>query len=290
MTKNKKGYVFSMFTYDTFDYEGCYSLLNEEEQRGLKPSHAKGKYQDKMSEWQSSNENKTLTLTPRNMSNNWAFGGEIEYILYGNASNSVNKTTAYTQIYLIRYALDVSAVFNVYWDDIPLNMIADALEAFAFIPASLTKTLACLAITAAEAGLDIRYLKAGLPVVLLKKEDDLICNYQSVFMGANESTESSDSRIKLQYSDYLKIFLFIKLIGQSENVIYTRCGDVIQSNISMATNNYAFSLGKSQVYFDLKARVLVQPMWSRLLAIDKLGDLSSEKAWRTITIELTRGY
>lgn len=283
-------YTFSMFTYDTFEKEGCYALLDESVQKGLKPSRAEEKYQTVLSDWQSSNENKTLTLTPRNTSNNWAYGGEVEYILYGNDSNAKNKTTAYSQIYMIRYALDLPAVFNVYWNDATLNLIAHSLEAFAFIPAPLTKTLACLAITAAEAGVDISYLRQGLPVILLKSNDDLVCNYKSVFMGYTQSDSTDNGKITLQYSDYLKMFLFIKLVGSNENVIYTRTADVIQSNMALSTGNTQYALSKAQVYYDFEATVLVEPMWSRLLAIDNLGDISSEKNWRTISIKITRGY
>ncbi len=281
-------YLFSMFTYDTFENEGCYARLGENTPKN--PEEAKGKYATVKGAWEDSTENKTLTLTPRNASNNWAYGGEIEYILYGNASDGDNKGAAYRQVYLIRYAMDVVAVFQFYWNDEILNSLARALEAFAFIPAPLTKTLACLAITAAEAAVDISYLKAGLPVVLLKGEDDLVCNYQSLFLGTSNGNPSSENRIALQYSDYLKIFLYIKLVGKDENLIYTRTADVIQSNMSLVTNNYAFDLAKAQVYFDLKASVLMEPMWSRFLAIDNLGDLSTQKGWRTTTVEIRRGY
>lgn len=283
-------YIFSMFTYDTFDNEGCYSKLDDASRKNLTAGQASEKYHTVSSQWKSSNENKTLTLTPRNASNNWAYGGEVEYILYGSGTNSQNKTTAYSRIYMIRYALDLSAVFNTYWDDWSLNAIADALQAFAYIPVSLTKTIACLAITAAEAGVDINTIRMGIPVVLIKTKDDLVCNYRTVFMGSSQSSSSLDDRIALQYSDYLKIFLYIKLLGSGENVIYTRVADVIQANMALVTGIAQYSLSKSQVYYDLEAAVLIEPMWSRLLAIDKLGDISSQKNWRSIKISITRGY
>ncbi len=280
-------YVFSMFTYDTFENEGCYALVNDD---NLKLTEAQQKYKSVKEDWKNSKENKTLTLTPRDVKNNWAYGGEVEYILYGNASNAANKTTAYAQIYMIRYALDIAAVFNEYWDNRVLDMVATALQTYAFIPASLTKILACLAITAAEAGVDIAYLKAGIPVVLCKGADDLFCSYQSLFMDQEQGNQMLKDKIALQYSDYLKIFLFVKLLGKDENVVYVRTSDVIQANMTLVTGNKSFEMAKSQVYFDLKATVLMEPMWSRLLAIDNLGDLSTSKGWRTTTIEMTRGY
>lgn len=286
-------YMFSMFTYDTFDNEGCYSKLDESVQKDLTAVNAKSKYETVFdSKWKNSNENKTLTLTPRNANYNWAYGGEIEYILYGNKSNADNKQTAYANIYMIRYALDLPAVFNVYWkDDVPLNTLATALQTWAFIPAPLTKTLACLAITAAEAAVDINSLRLGLPVTLIKVDKaDLVCNYQNIFNGEKQNQTDITDKITLQYSDYLKIFMFIKLIGSGEKKIYARIGDVIQANMTLATGNDDYALSKAQVYYDLDAKVLVAPMWSRLLAVDDLGDLSTEKNWRSIHINITRGY
>lgn len=282
-------YIFEMFTYDTFEYEGCYELL--EDKSGLTPAVAKQKYAEVKSNWESSKENQTLTLTPRNASNNWAYGSEVEYILYGNDTNSENKTTGYAQVYMIRYALDAPAVFQAYYNGDPIvETVALSLELFAHIPAELTKTLICLAITAAEAGIDINYLKAGLPVTLIKGKEDLICTYKKVFTGGEDNSIDIGDGLALQYSDYLKIFLFVKLQGSSENGIYIRTADVIQANMALSSGNGQFDLANSQVYYDLTTSVVMEPMWSRLLDIDNLGDLSTSKGWRTMKIKMTRGY
>ncbi len=286
-------YIFSMFTYDTFDNEGYYSVLTDQEKKDLKASTATTKYETDTvkNKWKESPDRKTLTLTPRDASNNWAYGGEVEYILYGNGSNALNKSSAYASIYAIRYVFDLPAVFNVYWTNRPLNLLANALQTFAYIPAPLTKTLACLAITAAEAAVDVNQIRLGMPVMLIKiEEDDLVCNYQSVFNGEEESPTDVTDKITLQYSDYLKLFLYIKLIGSGEEQIYIRTADVIQANMYQVTKNKEYSLGKAQVYYDLKATAMVAPMWTRLLAIDDLGDVTTQNAWRTITIDMTRGY
>jgi len=286
-------YLMSMFTYDTFNNEGYYSQLSDAEKNSINATNASSKYTDTIkTNWKGSDDYKTLTLTPRESANHWAYGGEIEYILYGNDTDAKNKTAAYAQIYMIRYAMDVSAVFQFYWDDPVIVMVAETLQALAYIPASLTKTLACLAITAAEAGIDIATLKQGIPVVLWKTDDDLVCNYQTVFMGEEAGTAGSitDDMIALQYSDYLKIFMFIKLIGQDENLIYARTGDVIQANMTLASGKSDYALSKAKVYYDLDAKVLVEPMWSKLLAIDNIGDLTTENSWRTIHVKIKRGY
>ncbi len=282
-------YIMSMFTWETFDYEGCYSLLTESQQKKITYENFSDYYTSTIkSSWTSSNDIKTLTLTTRSTSNNWAYGAEVEYILYGNTSNDKNLSSAHAQIYAIRYACDLAPVFNKYWEDTTVKAVANALQAFAYIPAGLTKTLICLAITAAEASEDLKTLQKGIPVALVKEKSELFCSYKSVFLGSSASRKTS-SGLTLSYSDYLKIFLFIKLTA-NENPIYLRTADVIQANFSLSTDDFTFALSKSQVYFDLTATVLVEPMWSRLLAIDNLGDLSTSTSWRTISVSMRRGY
>lgn len=282
-------YIFSMFTHDTFEKEGYYSKLPEATQKEVTALNADSKYADVKDAWTGSDEVKTLTLHPRNAQNNWCYGGEIEYILYGNSSNTLNKGSAYANVFMIRYALDLKPIFDIYWEDKLIDAVAKALEMFAYIPATLTKTLICLAITIAEASADLAYLKQGIPVLIYKSETkDVFCNYKSVFTGGDERSASRDG-ICLQYSDYLKMFLFMKF-KSDENQVYLRTGDVIQANVSHATSDFKFELAKSQVFYTLHADVIMEPMWSRLLAIDDLGDLSTGRGWRTISITTTGGY
>lgn len=283
-------YIFSMFTHDTFEKEGYYSKLSKEHQDKITATTTSTYYTDAIKkEWTGSDEVKTLTLNERSAQLNWCYGGEIEYILYGNNLNALNKTTAYANVYLIRYALDLAPVFQFYWNDTALNAVAVAINAFFYIPVDLTKTLACLAITLGEAAADIATLKQGIPVLLYKvKEQDLVCNYQNIFNGKTPNPGSRDG-ITLQYSDYLKMFLFIKLTSD-ENQIYLRTGDVIQANMTLAAKNDKFALSKSQVFFTMSGSASIEPMWSRLLAIDNLGDMTTSNGWRTMQFSMVRGY
>lgn len=283
-------YIFSMFTYDTFDNEGYFSKVAEDSQSKVTAFNTTQYYTDTVkSAWTSSDEIKTLTLNTRSKELDWCYGGEVEYILYGNPNNQKNKTTAYANIYLIRYALDLAPVFQFYWGDRVLETVALSIEAFAHIPAEFTKTVACLVITAAEAGMDIAYLKQGIPVLLYKTDDeDIFCDYASVFTGGKNNSPAQDG-VTLQYSDYLKMFLFIKLTTD-ENPVYLRTADVIQANMSLVTKKSDYALSKAQVFFTMSGTVTIEPMWSRLLAIDDLGDLTTSTGWRSIEFTITRGY
>lgn len=280
-------YTMNMFTYDTFEKEICYSMLSESQQKGLTPIEAKDLYPSK--DWSTADEAKTLTLTPKNSKNNWAYGGEVEYILYGSGTNALNKGKAYGNIFLIRYALNIAPVFKAYENDFVVQAVARALELWAHIPAKLTTTIICLAITAAEAATDISYLRWGIPVFLIKNENQIVCSYEKVFTGGADKGVADQKGIKLQYTDYIMIFMYIKLLGSEENNLYLRMGDVIQANMSLYGDS-KYSLSKAKVYYSLKADVTVAPMWSNILAISDMGDLSSAENWRKININISRGY
>lgn len=282
-------YVFDMFTWDTFEKEGCYALLSDSEKQSAHPENS---YAANREEWMA-DDNKTLTLTPRDAKNNYAYGGEVEYILYGKGKNSDNKSSAYARIYMTRYAFDLAPVFKFYWDDSLLSALAAAIEGFIHVPQGVTKTVACLAITAAEAAIDLKILKTGQPVLLYKSEKtDLVCNYKSVFAGGenNNNGNKIKDRVALQYSDYLKVYLLVKMIGGSEKQIYLRIGDVIQANLGTSIGDTGFDLAKSQVFYSFSSTVRIPPMWSKLLHIDDLGDLSESTGWRTTSIKMTSGY
>lgn len=280
-------YIMNMFTYDTFEKELSYDMLNESQQKGLTPTKAQSLYSKV--DWTKSEDADTLTLTPKNKDNNWAYGSEVEYILYGSATNSANKAKAYGNIYLIRYALDLSPVFQEYQNDMIVKAVATVLELWAHIPSKLTITMICLAITAAEAAMDLSYIRWGIPVLLIKTGDDLICSYKKLFSEGADNTVEDNGGIKLQYTDYIMIFMFIKLIGAEENNLYLRMGDVIQANMSLYGNS-KFALSKAHTYYTLSATVKVAPMWSRILSVSEMGDMTASDSWRTINIKLTRGY
>ena len=284
-------YLFEMFTYQTFDYEGCYDLI--EDKGNLNVGNAETELKKVLKDWRESKENKTLTLTPRTPEHNWAHNGEIEYILYGQDTNSANKTKANTRIYLLRFIFNLTPVYQRYWNDDPvIEGLARALEAFAFIPAPLTKALCILAISAAEAAYDLKAITLGLPVIVLKDKDDIVCDYKTAFSStaSGGKFDDSDDKFRMKYSDYLKIFVFIKLMGSSENAVYARTADVIQANMTLETKNRQFQMRSSYTHFDLTAKVLVNPMWTKMMSIYKMGDQISEKNWRTIDVKVTRGY
>lgn len=150
-------YIMNMFSYDTFEKEGKYHLCGG----GVNLSNYESNYNTQSEAWNNEavtfSENKTLTNKMINSSNNYSYGNEVEYIIYGNS----NKKSAYGTIFAIRYALNLPSEFQENWNDGTLSGMAIAIESASsgIIPAPLFKLVVVLGLTAAETASDMQYLK-----------------------------------------------------------------------------------------------------------------------------------
>lgn len=304
-------YIMSMFSYDTYENEGKYALCKDESITLL--DYLAGKYDEVETDWKSDKVtdtyNKSLTNHMINADNNWAYQSEVEYILYGG-TNLQNKAAAYSRIFLLRYALNLPAEFINYWNDDGIKGIAEgiSLATYGIIPAPLVKLAIILALTILETGTDLLYLKAGIPVLLVKGTGDLFIDFS--VDGIKESiTDASKKgkgktnhggfsglKVKFQYSDYIKLFLFLKLFDEEGSYkVYARTADVIQVNMKYkiaAKEDY--ELKKSIVYFKLKSDVRVQPLMLDLplMRSEEANQVDTIKGldWCKINYNAVRGY
>lgn len=275
-------YVMSMFSYDTYEVEGLLDYAVEKE--GYKVTSF-GDWTKKMGNYKSTwtekaddktfKFNKTLRNNPINDSTCFSYGNEVEYILYGK-TNAENKSAAYGNIYAIRFACNLMPVFQTYWNNGMVISIATSISAatYGIIPAPLTKLLICLGVTAAEAAIDLAALKTGVGVKFIKKggkvDSELFIDPQNIgswIGGSDVSGENSkngktvDSKLPcFQYSDYLRFFLILNLLGSNEAGICKRTADVVQVNMIKITKDTDYRILKSNVYFKVNARVAVRPL------------------------------
>ncbi|MED9903160.1 MAG: DUF5702 domain-containing protein, partial [Lachnospiraceae bacterium] len=306
-------YIMNMFSYDTYVKENKYILSREGVENGsiyqtndgdISPLCYKDIYAKYEEIWKNPDTtftaNKSLTNKLRNAEFNYAFGNEVEYIIYGG-KNTENKVAAYGTIFGIRYAMNIGPVFSEYWNKEIVNATAGTLSATTagIIPVSLVKLVICLGMTAAETAVDIAYLKAGLPVLFAKKgEKDLflVLNLEELAEGATElaggftkkTSTGSTNELTLSYSDYLSLFLFIA-ICLDEQSVYLRTADVIQCNMQL--RNSSFLMSNAVAYYELSADMRVKPLllatpWARQSG----SDILDTKAWNTFEIKLVKGY
>ncbi|MGN0542636.1 MAG: DUF5702 domain-containing protein [Acutalibacteraceae bacterium] len=302
-------YIMSMFSYDTFEAEKRLEYAVKE--KGYEITNAAewvGKMGEYSDEWKDESPtfsyNKNLRNKMINDTNCYSYGNEIEYILYGK-DNAGNKSSAYGSIYMIRFALDLPLVFAKYWNDATVTTLANSISAatYGIVPAALIQLAVCLGLTAAEAAVDLTYIKAGIGVKFIKtnKDKDLFVSFESVesSMSGSIGSNSKDSNGKVgvdmvkgyfQYSDYLRMFLLLNLLGSGESGICARTADVIQANMGKITGS-GFALSKSQVYFKITADIKVDPMMLALpINADEEGNLADVSSWNTFSYEMVRGY
>lgn len=316
-------YMMEMFSYATFENEGYYnSVLSEEERKDLSLregnanyyrtvySRHEGSEQDEGT-WRSAKPqnayNKTLTNRLINRENNAAYLAEVEYILYGKATNVDNVKAAYGDIYAIRYALNLISAFANFWSrgNTTANVINDIADGImsvtaGVIPAAVTKVILLPILTIFETCKDMDRLEAGFPVELYKQEGDWwyslpsdaknISDFMKVFSG---DTDKGNSGKGVQYSDYLTLFVYLGLQSedQGSEKMYLRMADVIQANMRKATDNTEYALTNTQVYFRLKAKLRVEPLMLTLpYYTDYVNDPSMKDDWCTFEVETIRGY
>lgn len=106
-----------------------------------------------------------------NTTNNYAYGKEVEYIIYGG-SNSSNLTKAYGSIYGIRFGFNVIYAFMDSSIRDTAFAIATPISAatLGVIPAPLIQAAIIIGIACCESALDLQDLKNGESVPLFKNK------------------------------------------------------------------------------------------------------------------------
>lgn len=310
-------YIMSMFSYDTYEYEGKFSLLSKDEKEDIDASNAKSKYSTKNEEWKSKDKtktyNKSLTNHLINDKTCYSYLNEVEYILCGG-NNSANKSSIYAKIYLLRFAMNLTPVFSKYFMDDGVCAIADGIQGATcgVIPAVAVKFAICLGLAAMEAAKDLSCIKVGLGIKLVKNKDELFMAFSADSFGGKDGNNGDASIDKigslisgdgvfLRYSDYLKLFLFIDLIGSKANTIYKRVADVVQVNMDhlAVDKEKKFLMSKAQIYYTINADITVTPLMLSLPLIssslsgpatnDSYESFKATK-WNSFKYKTSRGY
>lgn len=142
-------YIMNMFSYDTIEAE----------------------YKDKNGDDADISKIQSMTLQAINVDNNFAYGKEVEYIVYGG-SNAGNTTKAYGTMYAIR--LGFNLVYAFMDSEIRDSAFAMATPISAatlgVIPVPLIQAAIIIGIACCESGVDLSNLKDGEAVPLYKSK------------------------------------------------------------------------------------------------------------------------
>lgn len=314
-------YFRGMFSFATFDREGMYSLLSDEEKKELDLDNFTDYYDnvegsaEEEKTWLSENlkdsYNKSLTNKMINQTNNAAYLAELEYILYGKETNQDNLNDAFGQIYFIRFALNTISAFQNYWSDEKIEAVAAAVSGISggVIPPQVIKAIMLPIMAAIESCTDINRLSAGFPVEIYKKKEDwwllgklsggslveFVGSLTSDFKEGEDNLKPKNKDEGIFYSDYITIFLYLGLSGGGnlEEDMYKRMAEVIQTNLRKQNGDDSYSLSKALVYFQLDASIKVKPLMIRLPFFNSPeyeNDLETNTDWCTYPLQTIRGY
>ena len=264
-------------------------------------------------------QNKSMTNKLQDWNNNYLYGREVEYILYGGNTESSRTAMAATLMFT-RFGLNMGPVLGYYWKNDTVDGIAKGVAGATsgVVPAPIVKMVICMGICAAESAVDLNYLKAGLPVIFYKSEPDKQMFIQLPDINAKsfvenmktnagyggeliskktlDFTPSEDGKklVCLSYSDYLRMFLLIRLHTSEEN-IYKRTADIIQLNMrnNPELGGYdAFKMQDALTGFKLSYKVKVEPLLLKIPFARQYGseEVINSDTWNKISGEMTRKY
>ena len=161
-------YIMSMFSYDTIENEYKKTKNVTEIKAG---------------------DIKSLTKCDISLANNYSYGSEVEYILYGGTTKS-NLTKAYGSIYGIRFGFNLVYAFATSEIRDSALAIATPISAatLGVIPVPLIQAVVIIGIACCESGIDLASLKAGEKVPLYKTSKTWRCSITGLVNIAKEQT------------------------------------------------------------------------------------------------------
>lgn len=172
---------------------------------------------------------------------------EIEYLLFGNASDRENLSDAVHRLLAVRSGLNLIHILS----DSGKREQARALAAVITGAGSITTlilvtTFFVMSVWAlGEALMDVKGLLAGKKVVLLKTSEDWTLDVENLLvLGRDGTLEAGGGERGLSYLSWLKILLFVEPAVRQEY----RIMDVIQLNLGQGKSGFRMRNGVYQVH------------------------------------------
>lgn len=157
-----------------------------------------------------------------------AYRAEVEYILWGKSSSAKNVLATMSVIYGIRL------IFNMFYalTDKDVNMNATAIAApWASVAPYLEpiiKIVYKMALALCETTDDILDIKTGFGVSLTKDKKTWVTMKETLSLMNADNTKGM---VNIDYSEYLRIFLYTAMFATGCEPALARIGDCIQVNV-----------------------------------------------------------
>lgn len=172
---------------------------------------------------------------------------EIEYLLFGNASDRENLSDAVHQLLAVRSGLNLIHILSDSGKREQARALAAVITgAGSITPLILVTTFFVMSVWAlGEALMDVKGLLAGKKVVLLKTSEDWALDVENLLvLGRDGTLEAGGGERGLSYLSWLKILLFVEPAVRQEY----RIMDVIQLNLGQGKSGFRMRNGVYQVH------------------------------------------
>ena len=182
-------------------------------------------------------DDENIRLSGYKLSGDKAYKSEVEYILWGDQSAAKNLTSTVMLLFGVRLLFNSIYTFT----DKNINIYTDATAIAITGSAPYLKPIVKIALkfglAGVETGIDMSYLVQGYGVVIVKDET----TFESFpsYGGHPDVRGSTKNAVTLDYGEYLRIFLNMKMLTGNEDIFLARIGDCVQINtLSDVTQEY----------------------------------------------------
>ena len=172
---------------------------------------------------------------------------EIEYLLFGNASDRENLSDAVHRLLAVRSGLNLIHILSDSGKREQARALAAVITgAGSITPLILVTTFFVMSVWAlGEALMDVKGLLAGEKVVLLKTSEDWTLDVENLLvLGRDGTLEAGGGERGFSYLSWLKILLFVEPAVRQEY----RIMDVIQLNLGQGKSGFRMRNGVYQVH------------------------------------------
>ena len=172
---------------------------------------------------------------------------EIEYLLFGNASDRENLSDAVHRLLAVRSGLNLIHILSDSGKREQARALAAVITgAGSITPLILVTTFFVMSVWAlGEALMDVKGLLAGKKVVLLKTSEDWTLDVENLLvLGRDGTLKAGGGECGLSYLSWLKILLFVEPAVRQEY----RIMDVIQLNLGQGKSGFRMRNGVYQVH------------------------------------------
>ena len=217
-----------------------------------------------MPEWRYAHPNGEvdMRLDPKK-DRNTVLRSEIEYLVYGNRSDTANETAVYATIFAERMANNMVVMYAK--DSINKACHAAAAAAYAAslgtVPEPVFFWIFLTAWVTAETIIEMDYLiSGGYKIPLIKNENNILLTTSPKTTGGNLIDHYGKSGIFVSYEDYLLILLLIK--GREKRIM--RSADLIEMNMKKA-GKADFTMAKSYTYLRADTNLSIRYLFGNVM-------------------------